>query len=128
MAMSYIGSFAFITMTRPPLDVHERLITETRAGAEGVAVWKLGKAGKTFDVQTVRDCVDQAAAAANFQAYTTLIEQGPQPLIYGGVNWAWPVKVIDIKPDEIAQTLLNIRHGSTSHGLLKCTWTLLPWI
>ena len=128
MPASRIGPYTFISMSRCPSSPNQRLSTETRAGVNGTAIWRVGTGGQPFQVRTVADALTFGAAVTLFRSYETLIGSGALPIIYGGESMPYLVAVLSVEPDDVAATAIGVGGLlGTSTGIVRATWTLQPW-
>lgn len=128
MANSQIGNYTFVSMLPPPLFPYEGTELEARAGVNGYAAWKTGKAADDFTVVTLRDVASLAAAAAAFANYQTLVAAAPQTIYYAGMILPFKVLVRKVEPEEIRQVVRGVGGISgTSGAIVRAKWSLLPW-
>lgn len=130
MATNQLGSFQFIRMSPPPLVVQDRIARTAQAGTDGTSYWQMGKAGRPFQVTTVVEALNVAAAFALYQAYYSLLAAEPQTLQWAGQTISGQkFKVLSVEPNgpnSIRQIGFGFGgvNGGVSFGMVECVWTL----
>ena len=117
--------FPFLTMNGNLLPKHPRFEREVRAGVAGIGIWNVGSRGEPFNIQTMLDCVDEAAAATEFAAYVaTMLSK--KDLYYNGLLWGavliQAVQLVEIR--KLGWMVGGIQGVGSSGATLRVSWTL----
>lgn len=131
MPQYFIGDFEFISLSMVPLPPAQQLQIETRAGVDGVALWRTGVRGEPFIVQSFVDVPNLTQAQVLYDTYRTLIGADPVTLIFADIPWADPVVVLNVRPipNEIRAILLGVGGVAGNFGpsgaTCACQWDLI---
>lgn len=109
--------------------VAEQVVVESRPGVDGEAIFKLGKRGKPFRLFSRVDMPSLVDANIEVNSYQTLIDQGPQPVVWHNVSTVggYGFVVLDVNPVRIHALATSVGGlNSPSLAWLEAAWTLLP--
>lgn len=118
--------FPFLGMQGALLPARPTFEREIRAGVNGIGVWSTGTRGEPFQISTLLDCADVAAAGSALSSYISAVLT-KKDLYYCGALWG-TVMVQNVILENIRtfQTGLGGIQGWTggSGALLSVNWTL----
>lgn len=119
-----LGSFTFINMTPVPPRKRKRLMVESRAGVDGVAVWLDAERGQIYRPQTVVDVESHAAAQTLKDSYEAACGGDPVQLTYADVVYP-DVVIMDVEVRIVDQVLGIGGINETVKALVYATWDLI---
>lgn len=104
-----------------------------RGGVDGTGIRRMGIKGDPFQMRSIVDVTNRAAALALKAQYTVLCEQGPLTLIHDGVNYdAGGLRFGVLDVGDFSESKFAVGTGGIfttlgSSGIwLGATWTLIP--
>lgn len=119
-----IGFFSFLNMTPVPPRRRKRLMVETRAGADGYAIWLDGTRGEVYRPETVVDVGSHAFAQIVKRNYEDMVGSNPVTLVHAGV--VYPNCVIKDVQAQIFDQFMGVGGFSlVPRALVRANWELL---
>lgn len=117
--------FPFLTIQGNLLPRHDRFEREVRAGVDGIGIWNVGNRGEPFTIQTMLDCVSEAAAFTAFAAYLAAVLT-KKDLYYADAKFGTvlihSVQLIEVR--KLGRMVGGIQGGGSSGAALRVQWTL----
>jgi hypothetical protein len=130
MSLYFIGDFQFFSLSRPPSLPKQRTEREVRPGTDGVSLWRTGRRGEPFTVNSSRDVSSIEAAVLFLTSYQAFQGGDPVEIVWADHEYqSLLVYVHDVEPieDRTHAVLLGIGGvNGTSGAILRCTWVLEP--
>lgn len=119
-----IGTFNFIDMKPVPPTPKQRLIVETRAGVDGMSIWKDATRGEVYRPRTVVDVADHDAAIALIEDYEEAV--GGAPLVVTYYDTAYTAMVVlDVKCRIVDQIIGVGGLDGSPEALVIADWELI---
>lgn len=127
-ALAQLGDETFFTLGEIAEGKQQRLEIEARSGVDGQALWKTGRRGEVFQVESIADFADLGQAHSALRRYELLVGGDPTTMIYAGLTESFDVVILGVKPlpHYPKRILLGVGGLITpAYAVLRCTWQLL---
>jgi hypothetical protein len=129
--MNRIGPFTFISLSKPPEAVQDRLAIHRRAGVDGNMLQNLGTWGDPLEVESLAGAISFTRAMQLSVEYKALPGGDAQQVIWSGadftaINHLFFVLNVAIPPDGIYRIVRGHGPDGDYFAEIRAVWTLLP--
>lgn len=125
MSTYSLGTFNFVSMSRPPRRGAQQAVNEVRPGINGHAIFYVGQRGDEFEVQTFANVVSTdtpEGVAHAYEAAKNLLAT----LVYNGTAETNYYQILDVQINDASKVLAGIGGLSgTTVGRVIATWRLI---
>jgi hypothetical protein len=125
MSTYSLGTFSFVSMSRPPRRGAQQAVNEVRPGINGHAIFYVGSRGDEFEVQTFANVVSSDTPESVSHAYEAA-KNALATLTYNGTAESNYYQILDVQINDASKVLMGIGGLSgTTVGRVIATWRLV---
>jgi hypothetical protein len=125
MSTYSLGTFNFVSMSRPPRRGAQQAVNEVRPGMDGHAIFYTGIHGDEFEVQTFANVVSSDTPEGVAHAYEAA-KNTLATLTYNGTQESNYYQILDVQIQDASAVLAAIGGLSgTTVGRIIATWRLV---